>query len=654
MDKIKKRLEKLTGDVLTCADPTSERGVQLANEVKLFQELSKTHKLFDGTSISDARVKQRLDDLTNVILKPRGDAEMFDTGSYISELGVLQQLVKAWTAADGIEIYDEQAERDRKSSRTWDRGAGSLTTKIPLTERQELALALLDSGQYDLFLALGGSGSGKSFIEAYKQIRDALRHKAPCLIARSALIDLRQGMIDQIIPSILGAIAKANGVEDWKDWKIDGLKFAKWTDKKTQLEFATGGYLRCGGLSARDLSESGTDKILSPSWLHVMAEEISELEYEDIEKLITRLRYMVEIVPSYMSRSVTGKISDGERHEFEAKIDALNLDYRKDVKIVIVERMHPKTRKPVEVILATIPNVFMMCENPPSINHWSYKHFFEQTYEDGSKITQEEVERMYALMMNPQDNVENLGETYIRNLRTKLKGANYERFYLGQFQDTETGEVFKRIQWTSDLPRAIDWDKLCIYTDPTPLTGKEYSKWADYKASVLVGMFDGNTYVLDVRIIRGSTLQMLQNVKQLYDASPNPTITDWVMENKQVPSDFDQVLLQFSSMTGWMIPVRKDKRNFGDKKAAIETYLQPLFENENIFFNAEWRDKERGRETQVQILKFSRKTNKTIHDDIPDAIMKADTWMKGKQAKRRKRGSMKRRVITVTPAYIQR
>ena len=31
-----------------------------------------------------------------------------------------------------------------------------------------------------------------------------------------------------------------------------------------------------------------------------------------------------------------------------------------------------------------------------------------------------------------------------------------------------------------------------------------------------------------------------------------------------------------------------------------------------------------------QILKFSRKTNKFIHDDFPDALMKADTKMKGK------------------------
>lgn len=595
MDKIKKRLERLTGDVLMCADPSSEKGMGLADELKLFQELSKTHKLFENATISDERIRQRLDVLTDIILTPRGNAETFQADTYITELNVLQQLVKTWASADGIEVRDEQAERDRKSSKTWDAGEGSLTTEIKLTKKQEEALYYLDCGQFDKFLALGGSGSGKSFIEAYKIIRDTLRHKAPCLIARDKLIDLRQGMIDQIIPVILQKIAEANGQERWETWAIDGLKFAKWTDKKTQLEFATGGYVRVAGLSARDLSESGSDKILSPSWLHVMLEEISELEYEIVEKVITRLRYHVQ----------------------------------------------------------GVLNVLMMCENPPSINHWSYKRFFEFKREDGSPISDEEKQTMFAILMNPQDNVENLGETYIRNL-SQMSGANYERFYLGQFQDTETGEVFKRMDWTNNLPRKGDWDKLVIYTDPTPLTGKEHSKWADYKASVLCGLFCGETYVLDIRIVRGSTMEMLQNIKQLWDASPNQSITDVLMEKKAVPSDFTQVMQLFANMTGWMCPIKMDTRIFGDKKASIETFLQPIFENDMIHFNSDWRDTERGRQAQVQILKFSRKANKMIHDDIPDAIMRADTYMKGKMSRRIKRSDRLPLMSAITPAFIHK
>ncbi len=591
MDKIKRRLEKLTLDVLTCEDMNGDEGVLLTAQLTLFKELSTTHKMLDNNSGTDNRVGVRLTAITESIFQPRGSGEMFNAESYLVELKTIQALIKAWGTSDEIELKDDEVERNRKSNKTWDGEDGSLTTEIKLTKKQQEALYLIESGQYDKFLAVGGSGSGKSFVEAYFVIRDVLRHRAPCLIARNKMIDLTQGMIDQIFPEILTLIAKANGVDDWRTWTIDGLKFAKMADKRSKMEFATGGYVRFAGLSARDLSEAGSDKILSPSWLHVMLEEISELEYETVELIITRLRY---------------------------KIDG-------------------------------IENMMLMCENPPSINHWSYRRYFEGKREDGSAISEEEKAMMYALLMNPQDNAENLGDKYITNL-SQMSGANRERFYLGQFQDTETGEVFKRIEWVDELPRDFEWDKLVIYTDPTPLTGKEYSKWADYKASVLCGLFGEMTYVLDVRIVRGSTMDMLQNMKQLWDMSPDQSRTDVCMEKKQVPSDFKQVLKGFQVTTGWLIPIRLDTRKFGDKKAAIETFLQPLFENELIVFNKKFRDKERGRQTQVQILKFSRKANKMIHDDIPDAIMKADTYLKGRFGKQRSRPEA--RVKFATPAYI--
>lgn len=143
----------------------------------------------------------------------------------------------------------------------------------------------------------------------------------------------------------------------------------------------------------------------------------------------------------------------------------------------------------------------------------------------------DEIARYAYLEMQPKDNMENLGEAYIRNL-SQLSGANRERFYEGRFQDTESGDILKRIQWTDNLPRSFDWDKLIIYTDPTPLTGKEHSIYADYKASVLCGLFEGVTYVLDIRMIRGSTLDLLNNIRQLWDASPNQSITELWMEKK--------------------------------------------------------------------------------------------------------------------------
>lgn len=593
MDKIKKRLEKLTVDVLSCSDPTSDEGKALSEELNMLQSLSAVWKTYETSNVAvPSNVKQRLDALTTEALKLRRPV-IEEVLAFSSEISVVKNVLKTWIDFGKVDVVldNEMTEQDRRSTQTWDDGEGGLTTSIDLTDRQIEAIFLLDNRHADKVLLLGGSGSGKSYVEAYKIIRDTLRYKAPCLIARDKLVDLTQGMIDQIVPAILAAIAKANGVDNWKTWTIDGLKFAKWSDKHTRLEFATGGYIRFAGLSARDLSESGSDKILSPSWLHVMLEEVSELDYEIVEKILTRLRYMV----------------DG------------------------------------------VLNKLILCENPPSINHWTYKRFYERRKEDGSKLNDEELAQHAYLLMNPRDNVENLGETYIRNL-SQMTGANRERFYEGKFQDTETGEILKRMVWTSDLPETNEWEDIIIYTDPTPLTTKEHSVYADYKASVLVGLWHNLCFVIDVRLVRGSTMDMLQQIKSLYDTSPNKSKTSIWMEKKQIPSDFKQVWQLISNMTNWYVPISFDTRHFGDKKQAIEMFLQPEFDNEMILFSNKFKDTERGRQAEHQILKFSRKANKFVHDDIPDALMKAVTKLKGKKLKRR--AGTKPSISFVQPAYI--
>ncbi len=467
-----------------------------------------------------------------------------------------------------------------------------LTTHIKLTAKQDVALRLLDDTVHDRLLFLGGSGSGKSFVIVYKMIRDALRYQAPVLIARDKLVDLTLGVIDQIVPAILQMIASANGQQDWRSWKIDGLKFATWSERKTKLTFCNGGYIRFAGLSKRDQSESGSDKILSPSWLHIFVDEVSEQEWDTIQMLITRLRHKV----------------DG------------------------------------------VMNKMCMAENPPSINHWSYRRFYEMKRDDGSSLSREELGKQAKLEMQPRDNVENLGTEYITNL-SQLTGALRERFYEGRFQDTASGEILKKVRWTNTLPKKWEWDKVMIYCDPTPLTTREHSVYADYKTSILAGLYEGDTFVIDCRMIRGSTLDLLNGLKQLWDASPNQAMTEIWMEKKQVPSDFNQVLASFSAMTGWNVPIQWDTRNFGDKKIAIETFLQPLFENEQVLFNDAWRNTERGRQAEYQILKFSRKSNKMIHDDFPDALMKVDTKMRGKG--KRQRGDDPWVVGFVKPAYVQ-
>lgn len=598
MDIIVERLKSLTRDMLAHKNPSDETGVCLAAGVVLLRELSKCWKKYEGMTVpTPDEMKVRLDALTKAIIKlePKQSTPE-EIASYVGELKGLWGLYDAWDSFDKVEVElnEHTAERDaeRRSAKCWDVSGSTLTTKITLTEKQHEAMALLDDAEHDKVLLLGGSGSGKSFIEAYKIIRDALRYKAPCLIARDAFTDLQKGMIDQIVPAILQLIAETNGEKDWKKWKIDGLQFAKMTEKKSKLEFATGGYVLFGSLGARDASDAGMDKILSPSWLHIMLEEVSELSYPTVQKILTRLRYN--------QKGVLNKL--------------------------------------------------IMCENPPSINHWSYQRFFEFEKVDGTPLTDREKSQQVQLLMNPQDNLANLSEAYIENL-SQFTGADYDRFYLGAFQDTEVGEILTPMRWSDNFPRSFDYEKIILYVDPTPLVTEEYSIWADYKASVLVGLFDGAVWVIDWRLVRGSTMSMLQSIKQLWDITPNRAITEVWMENKAIPSDFKTVWNQFQNLTNWYEPINKDKRKLGDKKEMIEMFLEPLFKNGNIFFNAKIKNLERGKTGAFQINKFSRKANKRIHDDFPDAIMRAYTMLTGKQ--RRKHMQSENEVLfrMIPPAF---
>ena len=80
--------------------------------------------------------------------------------------------------------------------------------------------------------------------------------------------------------------------------------------------------------------------------------------------------------------------------------------------------------------------------------------------------------------------------------------------------------------------------------------------------------------------------------------------------------------------------------------------LQPEIDSEMIFFSETFRGTERGRQVENQILKFSRKSNKFVHADVPDALMKAITKLKGRRVKRRK--GEQPSVILVQPAYVHK
>jgi hypothetical protein len=100
--------------------------------------------------------------------------------------------------------------------------------------------------------------------------------------------------------------------------------------------------------------------------------------------------------------------------------------------------------------------------NPPSIRHWSYKLFMEGLDPLSDKpLTNKQV---YASMkMNPQDNVQNLSDDYIRDFLENLSGRSRQRFLLGEFgnEDIKT--------WILNFEPAKHVSELAVHKYNMPL-----------------------------------------------------------------------------------------------------------------------------------------------------------------------------------------
>jgi len=77
--------------------------------------------------------------------------------------------------------------------------------------------------------------------------------------------------------------------------------------------------------------------------------------------------------------------------------------------------------------------------NPTSINHWTYKLWFEGVSPDTGK----EVAGSYGkIQMNPCDNVANLAEDFVEQLEKELTGQDRARFLLGEYSTNSDLSVF--------------------------------------------------------------------------------------------------------------------------------------------------------------------------------------------------------------------
>lgn len=136
--------------------------------------------------------------------------------------------------------------------------------------------------------------------------------------------------------------------------------------------------------------------------------------------------------------------------------------------------------------------------NPPGMAHWTYQLFVNKRDPDRKQAVPNP-ENFTSLLMNPQDNAENLSQSYIEELQN-MSEAMRRRFLLGQFADTSDSAL-----WTYELldqQRILDGKvpemaRIVIAVDPSGVAGDEDTR-SDEIGIVVCGLGrDGRGYILE-------------------------------------------------------------------------------------------------------------------------------------------------------------
>jgi len=144
--------------------------------------------------------------------------------------------------------------------------------------------------------------------------------------------------------------------------------------------------------------------------------------------------------------------------------------------------------------------------NPPTQAHWSYKLFKEKKQpEAGSKDLLPDPDNYISLQMNPEDNLENLPDSYIDTLKG-LPERLRKRFLLGQFIPANENALFsietiEAQRWVNqDLP---DMLRVIVAVDPSGSDSEEND--GDMIGIVVMGLgTDSHAYLLEDLTMKGT------------------------------------------------------------------------------------------------------------------------------------------------------
>lgn len=267
------------------------------------------------------------------------------------------------------------------------------------TKKQYEAMELLRSTCEAMHILLyGGSRSGKTFLFIRALIIRALkcpesRHLVLRLRFNRAKISLWYDTIPKVFKLCFPEYRYNENKSDWF------------------IEFMNGSQLWIGGLDDKER----TEKLLGTEYSTIFFNECSEMTYDSVTTVLTRL---------------------AQENELVKKVYYDN--------------------------------------NPPSIAHWSYKLFFQLL--DPESREQVDPELYAHMQVNPYDNIDNIDKRYVEKILEKLPSRKRKRFLLGEYTSDNPSALWQR-SWIENnrVHEHPELQRIVVAIDPAvSSTGNEH------------------------------------------------------------------------------------------------------------------------------------------------------------------------------------
>jgi hypothetical protein len=201
-------------------------------------------------------------------------------------------------------------------------------------------------------------------------------------------------------------------------------------------------------------------------------------------------------------------------------------------------------------------------------------------------------------------------EAMIDNVLSQRSYAAQQKEYYNN--PLTEGSVFKKMNWKKARPLK-DYEILVAYTDPS------YKATADYKCTVLVGRWRGEYHIIKVFLEQTTTAVMISWYYKLMDMGLAAGVVIYLfMEEVFLQDIIKDEVTTFGKKVGRNIPLSGDTRKKPDKYQRIESLLEPLNRNGELYLNEVEKENPHMINMEDQFKAFA--PGSRAHDDGPDAV----------------------------------